>query len=91
MPYRLRVHLVLIGLGGFAGAVTRYLVDGLISGATGGGFPWGTLAINASGSFPPRPARGTHDRPEPAQSRDRRCRPPGSGKVDFRRQPAPVC
>jgi fluoride exporter len=51
MPYRLRVHLIFIGLGGFAGAVTRYLVDGWVSGATGGGFPWGTLAINASGSF----------------------------------------
>ena len=51
MPYRLHVHLVLIGLGGFAGAVTRYLVEGLISGATGGGFPWGTLAVNVSGSF----------------------------------------
>jgi fluoride ion exporter CrcB/FEX len=37
MPHRLRVHLVLIGLGGFAGAVARYLVDGWISGATGGG------------------------------------------------------
>jgi len=51
MLYRLRVHLVLIGLGGFAGAVTRYLVDGWISEATRGGFPWGTLAINTSGSF----------------------------------------
>jgi hypothetical protein len=37
MPHRLRVHLVLIGLDGFAGAVARYLVDGWISGATGGG------------------------------------------------------
>jgi CrcB protein len=45
------VNLVLIGLGGFAGAVTRYLVDGWISEATRGGFPWGTLAINVSGSF----------------------------------------
>jgi CrcB protein len=52
MFYRLRAHLVLIGLGGFAGAVTRYLVDGWISETTRGGFPWGTLAINASGSFP---------------------------------------
>ena len=42
--------LVLIGLGGFAGAISRYLVDGFVSDRTGGGFPWGTLAVNASGS-----------------------------------------
>ena len=43
--------LVLIGLGGFAGAITRYLVDGAVAERTGGGFPWGTLVINVSGSF----------------------------------------
>lgn len=43
--------LLLIGLGGFAGAISRYLVDGFVSERTGGTFPWGTLAINASGSF----------------------------------------
>lgn len=43
--------LFLIGLGGFAGAVARYLLDVRISSATGGAFPWGTLAINFSGSF----------------------------------------
>jgi CrcB protein len=43
--------LVLIGLGGFAGAVTRYLVDGLVSDRTGGSFPWGTLVVNLTGSF----------------------------------------
>ena len=41
----------LIGLGGFAGAVARYAVDGAVADRTGGGFPWGTLVINASGSF----------------------------------------
>ncbi len=51
MRYRRGVHLVLIGLGGFAGAIARYVVDGWVSGLTRGGFPWGTLAINASGSF----------------------------------------
>ena len=51
MRYRRAVHLVLIGLGGFAGAIARYVVDGWVSGLTRGGFPWGTLAINASGSF----------------------------------------
>ena len=43
--------LVLIGLGGFAGAISRYLVDGFVSDRTGGSFPWGTLAVNATGSF----------------------------------------
>jgi CrcB protein len=43
--------LMLIGLGGFAGAITRYLVDGAVLERTGGGFPWGTFVINVSGSF----------------------------------------
>jgi CrcB protein len=43
--------LLLIGLGGFAGAVSRYLVDGVVAERTGGSFPWGTLAVNASGTF----------------------------------------
>ena len=38
--------IALIGLGGFFGAVARYLVDGLVSDRTGGGFPWGTLVVN---------------------------------------------
>ena len=45
------MSLLLIGLGGFAGAISRYLVDGLVSDRTGGGFPWGTLVVNATGSF----------------------------------------
>lgn len=43
--------ILLIGLGGFAGAVARYLVDGAVAERTGGGFPWGTLVVNLSGSF----------------------------------------
>jgi fluoride exporter len=43
--------LILIGLGGFAGAVARYLVDGFVADRTGGSFPWGTLLINLTGSF----------------------------------------
>ena len=43
--------LLLIGVGGFAGAIARYVVDGAVAERTGGGFPWGTLAINVSGSF----------------------------------------
>jgi len=43
--------LILIGLGGSAGAVARYLVDGIVADRIGGTFPWGTLVVNASGSF----------------------------------------
>lgn len=43
--------LLLIGLGGFAGAIARYLVDGAVADRTGGAFPWGTLVVNATGSF----------------------------------------
>jgi fluoride exporter len=43
--------LLLIGIGGFAGAITRYVVDGAVAERTAGAFPWGTLAVNLSGSF----------------------------------------
>jgi fluoride exporter len=43
--------LVLIALGGAAGATARYLVDTLISERTDGAFPWGTLVVNVSGSL----------------------------------------
>lgn len=43
--------LILVGLGGFAGAISRYLVDGFVAERTGGAFPWGTLVVNASGTF----------------------------------------
>lgn len=44
--------LVLIGIGGFAGAIARYLVDGAVTDRTGGtAFPWGTLVVNLTGSF----------------------------------------
>lgn len=45
------MQILLIGLGGFVGALARYLIDGWVTRLSGGGFPWGTLAINASGSF----------------------------------------
>jgi CrcB protein len=45
------VTLLLVGAGGFFGAVARYLVDGWVSRLTGAGFPWGTLTINLTGSF----------------------------------------
>lgn len=43
--------LLLIGIGGFAGSISRYVVDGFVADRTAGGFPWGTLAVNVSGSF----------------------------------------
>ena len=43
--------LLLVGAGGFFGAISRYLVDGWVSTATGGAFPWGTLVVNVTGSF----------------------------------------
>jgi len=43
--------LLLIGVGGFAGAISRYLVDGFVVDRTAGAFPWGTLVVNLSGSF----------------------------------------
>ena len=42
--------ILLVGLGGFAGAVGRYLIGGLVQRASGTlAFPWGTLAVNLTG------------------------------------------
>jgi fluoride exporter len=41
----------LLALGGAAGAVARYVVAGWIHQRMGAGFPWGTLAVNLTGSF----------------------------------------
>ncbi len=43
--------LVLIAIGGAAGAVSRYVVDGFVADRASGAFPWGTLTINLSGSL----------------------------------------
>ncbi len=43
--------LVLIAVGGAAGAVSRYVLQGWVQEVSGGRFPWGTFAVNISGSF----------------------------------------
>lgn len=43
--------ILLIALGGAAGAVSRFVLDSLITERLGGEFPFGTLVINVSGSF----------------------------------------
>lgn len=43
--------LLLIAVGGAAGAVARYLVDTAVSERVAGSFPWGTLVVNLSGTF----------------------------------------
>lgn len=40
-----------IAVGGAAGAVSRYVLQGWVDDLAGGRFPWGTFAINISGSF----------------------------------------
>jgi CrcB protein len=45
------VTILYVGLGGFFGAVARYLVDGWVTARAGAAFPWGTLVVNLSGSF----------------------------------------
>jgi CrcB protein len=44
---------VLIGVGvlGGVGAIARFLLDGAIAERAGSAFPWGTMAVNASGSL----------------------------------------
>ena len=43
------VKLLIIGLGGFLGAVARYGLSGLVARHTKGDFPLGTLAVNVAG------------------------------------------
>ena len=43
--------LLLVGAGGFFGAISRYLLDGWLSSVTRGAFPWGTFVVNVTGSF----------------------------------------
>jgi CrcB protein len=43
--------VLLVGLGGFAGAIARYVVDRRVTEWAGGALPWGTVVINVVGSF----------------------------------------
>lgn len=45
------MKLFWIGLGGALGTIARYLMDGWVQGRLGPAFPFGTLAVNAAGSF----------------------------------------
>jgi CrcB protein len=46
------VRTLLIGAAGFLGAISRYHVEGFISGRMRGvALPWGTLVVNVSGCF----------------------------------------
>jgi CrcB protein len=40
-----------VGLGGAIGSCLRYLISNWFVQTVGSGFPWGTFAINVSGSF----------------------------------------
>jgi CrcB protein len=40
-----------IGIGGALGSMARHWSNGVIATLAGVGFPWGTLVINAAGSF----------------------------------------
>ncbi len=42
---------LLVGVGGFFGSATRYVVDSYVAATFGLRFPLGTLAVNASGSL----------------------------------------
>lgn len=43
--------LLAIGVLGGIGAISRFLLDGVIAGRLGRDFPYGTLAVNLLGSF----------------------------------------
>lgn len=45
------MKLIYIGLGGFIGAILRYIVSGLVLNYFQKDFPYGTLAVNLIGCF----------------------------------------
>ncbi len=44
-------NLLAVGIGGFFGAVSRFLMAGYAARLFGAGFPYGTLVVNVLGSF----------------------------------------
>jgi CrcB protein len=44
-------ELIVVGLGGFVGAISRYLVAGWVQNLSNSHFPFGTLMVNSIGSF----------------------------------------
>ena len=44
-------QILLIGLGGAFGAISRYGLSSLVYQFTGRGFPWGTLVVNVLGQL----------------------------------------
>ena len=45
------VKILIVGVGGFIGAISRYLLCGVVQRLHGGTFPLGTLAVNVLGCF----------------------------------------
>ncbi len=45
------MNILIIGMGGFIGAILRYLLSGWTHRIAGASFPYGTLAVNVLGSF----------------------------------------
>ncbi len=45
------MKLVIIGMGGFVGALLRYGISGWVYKIVGARLPWGTLVVNILGSF----------------------------------------
>lgn len=45
------IELLMVAVGGGAGAAARFVVDGEIRARHNGGFPWGTFVVNVTGSF----------------------------------------
>lgn len=48
---RMNIAYLWVALGGAVGSVGRFWLNGVISNRLGETFPWGTLAINVTGSF----------------------------------------
>ncbi len=51
LEHAMWMKCLIVGLGGFVGAVARYLVGGWVQQRWGAAFPYGTFVVNVSGSF----------------------------------------